>query len=70
MIVTIKKKLNKTYSRCRSDREHLITRKRWKLRITNAEITYDDNNNQMMDICYPVTIQTDSVNQQQEPHTH
>ena len=37
-----------TYSRCRSDREHLITRKRWKLRITNAEIIYDDKNNQMI----------------------
>ena len=36
------------YSRCRSDREHLITRQRWKLRITNAEITYDDKNNQMI----------------------
>ena len=34
------------YLRCRSDREHLITRKSWKLRITNAEITYDDRNNQ------------------------
>ena len=30
-----------TYSRFRSDREHLITRKSWKLRITYAEITYD-----------------------------
>ena len=37
-----------TYSRCRSDRKHLITRKSWKLRITNAEITYDDKNNQMI----------------------
>ena len=36
------------YSRCRSDREHLITRNSWKLRITNAEITYDDRNNQMI----------------------
>ena len=36
------------YSRCRSDREHLITRQSWKLRITNAEITYDDKNNQMI----------------------
>ena len=36
------------YSRCRSHREHLITRKSWKLRITNAEITYDDRNNQMI----------------------
>ena len=36
-----------TYSRCRSD-EHLITRKSWKLRITNAEITYDDKNKQMI----------------------
>ena len=36
------------YSECRSDREHLITRKIWKLRITNAEITYDDRNNQMI----------------------
>ena len=34
-----------TYSRCRSDWEHLITRKNW---ITNAEITYDDENNQMI----------------------
>ena len=34
------------YSRCRSDREHLITRKSWKLRITNAEISYDNRNNQ------------------------
>ena len=38
----------KTYSRFRSDRERLITRKSWKLRITNAEITYDDKNNQMI----------------------
>ena len=30
------------YSRCRSDREHLITRQSWKLRITIAEITYDE----------------------------
>ena len=37
-----------TYSRCRSNREHLITRKSWKLKITNAEITYDDENNQMI----------------------
>ena len=37
-----------TYSSCRSDREHLITRKGRKLRITNAEITYDDKNNQMI----------------------
>ena len=36
------------YSRCRSDREHLITRNSWKLRMTNAEITYDDRNNQMI----------------------
>ena len=36
------------YSRCRSDREHLITRQSWKLRITNAEITYDDKNNQLI----------------------
>ena len=35
-------------SRCRSDREHLITRKSWKLRITIAETTYDDRNNQMI----------------------
>ena len=35
------------YSRCRSDREHLITRQSWKLRITNAEITYDNKNIQM-----------------------
>ena len=37
-----------SYSRCRSDREHLITRKGWKLRITNAEKTYDEKNNQMI----------------------
>ena len=35
------------YSRCKSDREHLITRQSWKLRITNAEISYDNENNQM-----------------------
>ena len=40
------------YSRCRSDREHLISRKSWKLRITNAEITYDDKNNQMIHVGY------------------
>ena len=32
----------------RSDRKHLITRKSWNFRITNAEITYDDRNNQMI----------------------
>ena len=36
------------YSRCRSNREHLITRKSWKLRISNAKIPYDDRNNQMI----------------------
>ena len=36
------------YSRCRRDREHLITRQSWKLRITNAELTYDDRNNHMV----------------------
>ena len=36
------------YSRCRSDRERLITRNSWILRITKAEITYDDRNNQMI----------------------
>ena len=36
------------YSRCRSDREHSIFRKSWKLRITKAEITYDDRNNQII----------------------
>ena len=36
------------YSRCRSDREHLITRQSWKLRITNAVIILDDKNNQMI----------------------
>ena len=41
-----------TYSRCRSDREHLITRKSWKLRITNAEITYYVKNNQMIHVGY------------------
>ena len=33
-----------TYSRCRRDRKHLITRKR----TTNAERTYDDKNNRMI----------------------
>ena len=42
----------KTYSRCRSDRELLITRKSWKLRITKAEITCDDKNNQMINDGY------------------
>ena len=37
-----------THSRCRSDREHLITRKSWNFRITNAAITYDNKNNQMI----------------------
>ena len=36
------------YSRCRSDRDHLITRQSWKLRIINAENTHDDRNNQMI----------------------
>ena len=36
------------YARCKSDREHLIPRQSWKLRITNAEITYDDKNNRMI----------------------
>ena len=36
------------HSRCRNDREYLITRQSWKLRITNAQITYDDENNQMI----------------------
>ena len=36
------------YSRCRSDREHSITRQSWKLRITNGEIPYDDKINQMI----------------------
>ena len=40
------------YSRCRSDREHLITRKSRKLGITNAETTYDDRNNQMINDRY------------------
>ena len=37
-----------TFSRCRSDREHFITRQSWKLRITNTEIPYDDKKNQMI----------------------
>ena len=41
-----------TYSRGRSDRELLITRKSWKLRITKAEITCDDKNNQMINDGY------------------
>ena len=59
------------YSRCRSDREHLITRKSWKPRIPNAEITYDDKNNQMIHDGYilPCYHSDDSVNQQQELHT-
>ena len=59
------------YSRCRSDREHLITRQDWKLRITIAEITYDDKNNQMIHdgyIFYHVIIPTDFVNPLQELH--
>ena len=36
-----------SYSRCRSDREHLITRRSWKLRIVNTIIDYDDRNNQL-----------------------
>ena len=36
------------YSRCRNDPEHLITRNSWKHRITNAEIRYDNRNNQMI----------------------
>ena len=36
------------YSRCRSDREHLITRQSWKLRITNAEIPNDHETNHMI----------------------
>ena len=37
-----------TYSRCRSDREHLITRQSWKLRIVNTAKDYDDKNNQLI----------------------
>ena len=37
-----------TYSRCRSDREHLITRQSWKLRIVHTAIDYDDKNNQLI----------------------
>ena len=37
-----------TYSRCRSDREHLITRQSWKLRIVNTAIDFDDKNNQLI----------------------
>ena len=37
-----------TYSRCRSDREHLITRQSWKIRIVNTAIDYDDKNNQLI----------------------
>ena len=37
-----------TYSRCRADREHLITRQSWKLRIVNTAIDYDDKNNQLI----------------------
>ena len=36
------------YSRCRSDREHLITRQSCKLRIVNTIIDYDDKNNQLI----------------------
>ena len=36
------------YLGCRSDREHLITRQSWNLRITNAKIAYDDKNIQMI----------------------
>ena len=61
------------YSRCRSDREHLTTRQSWKLRITNAEVTYDNKNNQMIHdgyIYYHVIIQMDFVNPPQELHTY
>ena len=62
------------YSRCRSDREHLITRQSWKLRITNAEITYDDKNTQMIHVGYPwhyhVITPTDFVNSLQELHIY
>ena len=37
-----------TYFRCRADREHLITRQNWKLRIVNTAIDYDDKNNQLI----------------------
>ena len=37
-----------TYSRCRADREHLITRQSWKLRFVNTAIGYDDKNNQLL----------------------
>ena len=36
------------YSGCRSDRERLSTRKSRKLKITNAELIYDERNNQMI----------------------
>ena len=37
-----------SYSGCRSDREHLINRQSWKLRIVNTMIDYDDKNNQLI----------------------
>ena len=36
------------YSRCRSDREHLLTRQSWKLRMFIAEKIYDNKNIQMI----------------------
>ena len=38
----------KAYSRCSSDREHLITRQSWKLRIVITIIDYDDKNHQLI----------------------
>ena len=40
--------IQKSYSRCKSDREHLSTRQSWKIRIVNTIIDYDDENNQLI----------------------
>ena len=45
---TDSKELNNYDIQSRSDREHLITQKSWKFRITNAETTYDDEIDQII----------------------
>ena len=60
-----------TYSRCRSDREHLITRQSWKLRIVNTATDYDDKNNQLTHDGHILPcFQTDFVNQRPKLHIH
>ena len=61
-----------SYSRCKSDREHLPNRKSWKLRIPNAEITCDDKNNQMIHDGYilPCYHSDGFCKPTKRPHTH